>query len=399
MPSPPPARSSADRPAVLVVGPSARALAAAAARAGLRPLAADLFRDRDTRRQAWRSRRIAGSVTTGFDEASLIEGLDRLSAEAGGASIGLVTGAGLEGRADLLAMLDARYGLIGNGSAQTQRMKDPARFFALLDRLSVPHPEVAFWPPAARRGWLVKRAAASGGAHVEPLRAGTSRDGGSYFQRRVCGRAISALFLANGRHARVLGFSEQWAAPAGPRTPFRFGGLVQPAELTAALAANMAAVIERLVPEAGLVGLNSADFLVRRRELDLLEVNPRMGASLDIFDRTPSAPLFALHLRAVAGDLPETWSAPAGAMASAVVYANRRLMVPTDHRWPAWTADRPERGLIADRGDPLCSVLASGDSTACARAMVGGRARLILDAMARPSRRRRVIARPEVSVR
>ena len=398
MPSPQPVRSPSDWPTVLVAGLSARALATAAARAGLRPLAADLFRDRDTRKQAWRSRQIAGSVTTGFEEASLIAGLDSLSAEAGGSSIGLVVGAGFEGRVDLLSTLDARYGLIGNGPKHIRRMNDPTSFFSLLDRLSIPHPEVAFRAPSSRGGWLIKREAASGGAHIEPLRSDTSVLGGSYYQRRVRGRAISALFLADRRRALVLGFSEQWAASAGPRTPFRFGGLAQPAEIAGSLAADLVAVIDRLVEQTGLVGLNSADFMVRRRNFDLLEINPRIGASLDIFDRAPGAPLFALHCRAHTGDLPESWSIPAGATASAVVYANRRLMVPRAYRWPAWSADRPDRGLIANRGDPLCSVFASDSSAANARATVAARARLILDAMGRPPRRRRMAVHSETTV-
>ncbi|MEM7222813.1 MAG: ATP-grasp domain-containing protein [Pseudomonadota bacterium] len=398
MPSQRPAQSSPEAPTVLVAGLSARALAAAARRAGFRALAVDLFGDQDTRALAWRSRRVAGSIGTGFDGAALIESLDRLSAEAGDTPLGLVAGAGLEARPELLARLDARYGLVGNGADQVRRVKDPASFFSLLARLSIPHPETRFNPPPTRRGWLTKRIGASGGGHVKAL--GDRANGAEhYFQRRVRGRPISACFLADGQRTRLLGFSKQWAAPAGPRAPFRFGGLAQPAELPDGQASEMAEVVARLVPEIGLRGLNSADFLVRARSFDLLEINPRPGASLDIFDRVLEAPLFRLHCEASAGTLPDGWPTASEAMASAVVYANRRLVVPAEHRWPAWTADRPPRGQLVERGDPLCSVLAKGRSAAEAGALVNARARKILHAMKPPPRQRQPVAGREVVAR
>ncbi len=45
-------------------------------------------------------------------------------------------------------------------------------------------------------------------------------------------------------------------------------------------------------------GLASADFLVRDEEALLLEINPRPGATLDIFD-CGATPLLRLHLDAV----------------------------------------------------------------------------------------------------
>ena len=54
--------SSADPGDVLVAALSGRALAAAAARAGLRPIVLDLFCDVDTRALAPRSQRLPGSL-------------------------------------------------------------------------------------------------------------------------------------------------------------------------------------------------------------------------------------------------------------------------------------------------------------------------------------------------
>ena len=68
-------------------------------------------------------------------------------------------------------------------------------------------------------------------------------------------------------------------------------------------------------------GLASADFMVHGQSAMLLEINPRPGATLDIFD-SAAAPLLGLHLDAVMhGKLPRARSNSTDAMASAIVFA------------------------------------------------------------------------------
>ena len=67
----------------------------------------------------------------------------------------------------------------------------------------------------------------------------------AYYQERVEGRAVSALFVGNGSDARVLGFSEQWTAPT-PKSLWRYGGAVRPAALSPASARRMASAVMRI---------------------------------------------------------------------------------------------------------------------------------------------------------
>ena len=81
----------------------------------------------------------------------------------------------------------------------------------------------------------------------------------------------------------MLGFSEQWSAPADGEAWFRFGGAVQPASLAPqqSRGGRLSEAATRVVHAAGLVGLNSVDFLFLRDDgFDLLEVNPQPGATL-----------------------------------------------------------------------------------------------------------------------
>jgi len=76
-----------------------------------------------------------------------------------------------------------------------------------------------------------------------------------------------------------------------------------------------------------------------------LEVNPRPGATLDIFDAPPG--LFGLHVAACAGRLERGWRAPPGAAASAIAYADRRLQVHLSCRGFQYT-----RQLLPPSPDP-----------------------------------------------
>lgn len=357
---------------MLIAALSGRALAAAAHRAGYVPLVADLFDDLDTGAIAGASARVAGSLRRGFKHAAMLETLDLL--RTGRTPIGVVCGSGFEGRPRLLRELAERHLLLGNRADIVARVKNPVALATLCARLGIPH------PPALRAAgdqgkWLRKRVGASGGGHVKPVAPGRGAERGHYIQRHVEGTPISAQFLADGRRAMPLGLSRQWADPT-PTRPYRYGGAVRPASLTKTQAEEIADIIARLVPATGLVGLNSADFLVRPDNLDLIEINPRPGATIDIFVDMRGR-LFQLHVDACMGRLPDRAPAFPPAAAAAIVYAPRRLGVPAWMAWPTWTADRQKPGPIP-KGAPLCTVLADAPDPEAAEQLVRARGASIL---------------------
>lgn len=172
----------------------------------------------------------------------------------------------------------------------------------------------------------------------------------------------------------MLGFSEQWAAPL-PRRPFRYGGAAQPATLSEGTAECLEGAVERLVGEIPLVGLNSADFLVRRDGFHLLEINPRPGATLDLF----AAPgLFRAHVEACLATALVDVAVPGGAVASVIAYARRPICLPPDFAWPEWAADRQPAGLAVAAGAPFCTVRAEAADAASARVLAMQRVDAVL---------------------
>jgi predicted ATP-grasp superfamily ATP-dependent carboligase len=242
--------------------------------------------------------------------------------------------------------------------------------------LDIPFPDVSCAQPHTPEDWLAKRKGGAGGVHIKPAARANNNGGEIYYQRKVLGTPVGALFLADGKNAIVLGFSAQWSVPT-EHQPYRYGGAVRPAPLAPHFAAALTGTVERLAAATALVGLNSADFLVDAESYWLLEINPRPGATLDIFEPIERS-LFALHMAACAGTLPTPPRYPDGAKASAIVYAEHNISSVPPLSWPEWTADRPRAGTMIKAGQPVCTVCACSSAAASAKALADERGETVL---------------------
>lgn len=359
---------------LLIATFSGRSLAASALRAGYRPLVADLFADNDLRDLAADFRAVHGDFLVGFDDEELLAALGELAD--GRAPVGIVCGPGFEDRPDLVDRIAARWRLLGNSGETIRALKDPLGFAALCARLGIRHPETRIDRPASDDDgpWLSKRAGAAGGLHIGFL---GERDSAAdrYYQRFTKGARHSALFVASGGRAVILGLSEQWPSPS-PTEPFRYGGACGPVRLAERHETGMTRAVEAVAAAVpALVGLGSADFLVAEGEAPvLLEINPRSGASMDVFER-PGRPLMRIHIDACDGRLPGPGEAlpttPVRAAGFAYLECDEATIGALD--WPDFVSDRPVPGTVIRFGEPVCTLKADGDCGAAAMALLARR--------------------------
>jgi predicted ATP-grasp superfamily ATP-dependent carboligase len=355
MHSPSPATSQSDL--VLAVGISARAMAQAGVRAGYRVRAADFFGDADTLDACERFAPLIGDFSKAMDPAATRTVVERLAGDDRVHAV--VLGSGFERQPALIDELARRLPVAGCDATAVRRLKDPEGFAALCARLAIPHPRIRRAPPPDPASWLAKREGAAGGAHVTDA-AGVTPSPDIYFQERVGGDNVSALFVADGSRAWIVGFSRQWTAPL-PHAPYRYGGAVRLRRFPVRLARQVAEWLTALVADARLKGLCSADFRRDGNRLTLLEINPRPGATLDIFD-DGRAPLLRAHIAASRGGTFELPSYDDSA-AAAIVYADRPILAFPRIDWPGWAADRQHPGTSLRSGDPVCTTV-SRDRTA-----------------------------------
>src|SRR5262249_29788871 len=133
---------------LLIVASSGRALAASAARSAQPVVVLDLYNDLDTRAYAVSSRAVASSGR--FDAQRTLAAAAELCPPQRCA--GLVYGSGLEARSGLLRKLARDRVLYGNEPETVALVKNPTRFFGLLDELHITYPTTSLHAPDDAEG-------------------------------------------------------------------------------------------------------------------------------------------------------------------------------------------------------------------------------------------------------
>ncbi len=338
----------------MIAAISGRALAAAARRAGYRPLVADFFCDTDTVALAERVGKLPGDLHSGIDGARIVEALQRLVGS--DHPVAVVLGSGFERSPEIVDGIAGHFPLAGNSSAAIRRIKDPQMLASDCAQLGIPHPAFRRDPPPDPENWMVKAIGGAGGTHIKRAN-GDPAAAGRYFQRLVSGRSVSAMFIGDGTAARIVGFSRQWLCPT-PAASYRYGGAARLRRFAPTHAARIGRWLSALTQRAGLRGLCSADFIRDANDYQLVEINPRPGATLDIFD-SRDTPLMEAHLRAARGQ-PYRLPRFADSMASMITYAVTPIPEFPAVDWPEWTADHQSPGTSLSAGDPVCTVFARG---------------------------------------
>jgi predicted ATP-grasp superfamily ATP-dependent carboligase len=331
---------------VLVVAVSARMLAQLAVADGYQVTALDRFGDADLRA-------IAPGAT-----APSNDGVAALAANV--AADAVVYAAGFENRPDLVASVSAGRELLGTPAELLASVRDPWAVAAAARAAGARGPETrsASDVPEADAGWLRKPRRGGGGRGVRRW-AGGRLAPTEVLQRRVDGLSCSAVAIADGRRATVLGVTEQLHRPRG----FGWIGNVTPPRLPEAelaeLDGRLRAICFEVAARFGVRGAFGVDAVWDGRDAWVLEVNPRPPASLELFG--PGC--FEAHVRGARGlGLPAAGTPPASGCAKVklVLFARRDVRAPDPGWWPAaLVRDIPHAGETFRRGAPVCTLVSA----------------------------------------
>lgn len=366
--------------------------------AGFEVVAIDAFADEDTKRLAHQIICVE-QVNGSFDTADFLSKWQDIKLDE---CAGLLYGSGFEGNIELLTALEQQVTLIGNLPQTVAAVKNPAMFFAVLDRLDIPHPEVCFKDFDNKQGWLIKHAGGTGGLHIKKAHANTELEKGEYWQLEVATDTkkvtpISLLFLADFEFVEVVGFNQQLLA-ATETMPYRYGGVVSHYSVTEKVCERLCSIARELSKFYGLRGLNSIDVMLVSDGLDeqllVLEINPRLSASIGLYC-FENAHLLKLHVEVFmnkrannkACDDVESLSghyfkaihlnstnleAKQNSIAHGIFYAPIAIFVEPEKAWPSWVADIPQSYAHIAKQAPVCTVMASGDDSesACQQLLI-----------------------------
>lgn len=336
---------------VLIFAQSGRFLAQSASQAGYTVWVADCFGDTDTIAVSERWQQLP--ALSKLSETIVLETIDKITL---GEPCIVICGSGIEFFSDFLANLPSNVDYLGNAISTIKNIKTPSLFFNLLKRLDIQHPQTRFTLPKQRCNWISKSAKGMGGIHIQNLDSLSFVSDDYYFQEYISGVSCSALFLASERSLTILSINKQILDPS-PESPFRLGRIEAPLHLSESIRQTLTSVIEKLVSELQLVGLNSIDFIyTATNQLLTLEINPRPSASMELV--TMGSPIIQLHIDACTDNLNQKNLKHLSTFKSLnYFYADNDYLVPNNIVWPKTCSDLPSAEKIIHRGEPICSCL------------------------------------------
>ena len=357
---------------------------AAAVQAGFKVSAIDGFADSQTQAMA-NLIKLAPFDNDGFQAAALLAIIDTLDT---GRYIGFVYGSGFEAQPALLAEVAKRIPLLGNLPATLASVKSPRIFFSACAKLGVAHPQTWTHGDASLPlDGLVKAVGASGGSHVQPYSNGkVMLDKQHYAQQKLQGLPVSVLFLAHAQQVALVGFNELMLAPT-EALPYRYGGAVSQINLTASEQEQLLKAAQQLTAEFSLLGLNSLDAVLQDGVAYVLEINPRLSASVGLYATADGEMhLLAMHVAACkqAYAMPSSLAVKSGSVAHAVIYSALALSIPADFAWPEWVEDcpSPQSSVQILAGQPICTVLATADKAEAAKQLLAIRVKMLNNLLA-----------------
>ena len=273
----------------------------------------------------------------------------------------VIYGSGMEHKPEWIGITPCLY---GNAARTVRRIRKPKHFFTTLTKHGLRYPPTQTTPPPPSPLWLCKTTTSCGGDGITQHKTATAQPQ-SYYQKIINGHSISLTFLANGDRCVAIGFCSVTHAPTETK-PMRLG-TVSTITPERSLQKTLLASAQTLTRLYGLCGLNSIDSIIDAKgRVWHLEVNPRAGISLLLFDHPPLPPLLKWHWQTfydkTLPDLPlsasrptmprPTMPRPTMQRSVHIIYARHDMVaqaLPTSYR------DRPPINSIIKKDDPICT--------------------------------------------
>jgi predicted ATP-grasp superfamily ATP-dependent carboligase len=372
---------------VLVIGIDAAALARSADDAGYNVFSVDYFGDQDLRQVTkenlsiltQRPGKSCGFLEHDFSPKKLVNLTNRLLTRR--QIDAALLASGLDDSPDALERLNDIVPIIGNHPETISRVRRTPEFLNELRHLGIRSPKtvsaesleeatlaaenigypVVAKPSASLGGGGVRKANSSSELEcVFPQVAAFSSK--TLIQQYIPGTDASVSFLASKKATVLLSLNEQLLGfpELGQREPFGYCGNIVPAPANVALTEACRFIVRKIAAHFDLRGSNGVDIVIAEgSEPYVVEVNPRFQGSLECVQNVRAVNLARLHIEACTMDtLPHLGpSPPTGCWARLILYARQRSIVPDLNAYSE-TRDRPIPGVVVEKGEPFCSIIA-----------------------------------------
>lgn len=370
---------------VLIVGVSTRALAESAVRAGYACTTIDYFGDID-------QKAMVANVALGPDLGKACSGQALVAAAEGVRASSVVYGANLENYPDAVARLAVGRELLGNGPTALRRVRDFRTLASVLVSAGIMVPATLGRDSAhtadPELDWVRKPMRSGGGLGVVRWQPGEPLRSDEVVQQFLPGRPASAVVVADGQRASVLGLTRQIVgSKACGSWGFRYCGSILPLTQDAGEFESVVSQVRRAAEVAAVAfalrGVFGVDFVVGDGGIYVLEVNPRYTASMELVERAYGISIFDAHVRACRGSAPifdlSDRCGAGTAYGKAILFARRPVTLGDTRSWQRngfRARDVPRPGTKIASGAPIITLFADAQSPRACQRLLNRCARL-----------------------
>ncbi len=287
---------------VLILGASVRPWIQSCLLAGHIPLAWDLFADSDAHQSIGRCPADGAQLSEFSDFSSMA------TAELPVADFAILSG-GSERSIQLVQRINQQIILAGPATSTLQQFSRQSAILNLVGEGGFPIPEMIFGQANLDSpNWLLKPESGCGGHRIGRW-DGISQPaaGHSYLQRKLDGDSMSALYVASATgDCRLIGVTRQLVGlPWTHASEFAYCGSIGPLKVAAGIETELERIGVYLTERLGLRGIWGLDVILVDQRPVVVDVNPRITASAELFESRIAASMpgsiLGLHLDACCG--------------------------------------------------------------------------------------------------
>ncbi|MEM2987428.1 MAG: ATP-grasp domain-containing protein [Candidatus Bathyarchaeia archaeon] len=369
---------------LLVIGVDTTFIAASAKSAGYNVYAVDCFDDVDLQEvcEDYRSAiKHYKGIGAPIDPRTLFEAAEELSKTHHVDAI--LLSSGLDDWFDILCELNSIAPILGNPPNIIKKVREKQEFFNKLRELGIPHPETVVarsvseakeaasdigYPvvlkPTVGFGGVGIRAAFSPSELEKAFSQASKIVGEVAVQKLIRGVHASISLLASGKEVKILSINEQLLGLSSvfQSEPFGYCGNIVPLQTTKLLFEKFWCITEKIALHFGLIGSNGIDVVISEDGIPyVIEVNPRFQGTLGCVEKFLGINLVDAHVKACLYDELPTIKPSSNFCTRLILYAPGRVVVP-DLATIKEVRNIPPLHSIIEKGEPLCSVLAEGES-------------------------------------
>jgi|TARA_B100001964_G_scaffold244976_1_gene329159 methenyltetrahydromethanopterin cyclohydrolase len=283
-----------------------------------------------------------------------------------------IYGSGFENSPKIVSKLEKDCQIIGNNVKTLTQVRNWKYFFKTLKKLDISYPKSEIIPIEEAKEiinsddkFIIKPIKSGGGHSIFDKESNEKNDleGDVILQEFIEGRPISSLSLGSKNNSFFVGATKQLVGIPGNK--FRYIGNVAPLNVPADVIENIQNISKKISDKFNLLGCNGVDFILKKSEPYVTEVNPRIVGSIDVVEPAYNINLIDLHVKICLGELDET---EFNVEQSRQFFGKKVLFASNDFNYTIkkqqpFLRDIPHFNERIKGGEPICTIMGCGETS------------------------------------